>query len=75
VRKYAEDVKAEGLVKAAIQRAGLRGAADKWYRQRSLTRRSRWPSPAPCSNAKGRIPGAATAALGRRRSLLMYPTR
>src|SRR6266567_3207523 len=29
VRKYAEDVKAEGLVKAAIQRAGLRGAADK----------------------------------------------
>jgi polar amino acid transport system substrate-binding protein len=29
VRKYAEDVKAEGLVKAAIQRAGLRGAAEK----------------------------------------------
>ena len=29
VRKYAEDVRAEGLVKAAIQRAGLRGAADK----------------------------------------------
>jgi polar amino acid transport system substrate-binding protein len=29
VRKYAEDVRAEGLVKAAIHRAGLRGAADK----------------------------------------------
>src|SRR4029079_13753289 len=29
VRKYGEAVKAEGLVKAAIQRAGLRGAADK----------------------------------------------
>jgi len=29
VRKYADDVKAEGLVKAAIQRAGLRGAAEK----------------------------------------------
>jgi len=29
VRKYAADVKAEGLVEAAIQRAGLRGAADK----------------------------------------------
>jgi len=29
VRKYAEDVRAEGLVRAAIQRAGLRGAADK----------------------------------------------
>jgi len=29
VRKYAEDVRAEGLVKAAIQRAGLRGTADK----------------------------------------------
>jgi polar amino acid transport system substrate-binding protein len=29
VRKYIEDVKAEGLIKAAVQRAGLRGAADK----------------------------------------------
>jgi polar amino acid transport system substrate-binding protein len=29
VRKYVEDVKAGGLVKAAIERAGLRGAADK----------------------------------------------
>jgi len=29
VRKYVEDVKAKGLVKAAIERAGLRGAADK----------------------------------------------
>jgi polar amino acid transport system substrate-binding protein len=29
VRKYVEDVKARGLVKAAIERAGLRGAADK----------------------------------------------
>ena len=29
VRKYAEDVRAEGLVKAAIQRAGLRGTADE----------------------------------------------
>jgi len=28
VRKYVEDVKAEGLIKAAVQRAGLRGAAD-----------------------------------------------
>jgi polar amino acid transport system substrate-binding protein len=26
LRKFAEDVKAEGLVKAAAQRAGLRGA-------------------------------------------------
>jgi polar amino acid transport system substrate-binding protein len=29
LRKYVEDVKARGLVKAAIERAGLRGAADK----------------------------------------------
>ena len=29
VRKYVEDVKAGGLVKAAVERAGLRGAADK----------------------------------------------
>ena len=29
VRKYVEDVKARGLVEAAIERAGLRGAADK----------------------------------------------
>jgi polar amino acid transport system substrate-binding protein len=29
VRKYVEDARAEGLVRAAIQRAGLRGAADK----------------------------------------------
>jgi len=29
VRKYIEDAKAEGLIKAAVQRAGLRGAADK----------------------------------------------
>jgi polar amino acid transport system substrate-binding protein len=29
VRKYVEAVKAEGLVKTTIQRAGLRGAADK----------------------------------------------
>ena len=29
VQKYIEDAKAEGLIKAAIQRAGLRGAADK----------------------------------------------
>jgi polar amino acid transport system substrate-binding protein len=29
VRKYVEDAKAEGLIKAAVQRAGLRGAADK----------------------------------------------
>jgi hypothetical protein len=29
VRKYIEDAKSEGLINAAIQRAGLRGAADK----------------------------------------------
>ena len=29
VRKYIEDAKAEGLIKAAVQRAGLRGAADQ----------------------------------------------
>ena len=29
VRKYIEDAKAEGLIKAAVQRAGLRGAVDK----------------------------------------------
>ena len=29
VRKYIEDAKSEGLVKAAVQRAGLRGAVDK----------------------------------------------
>jgi len=29
VRKYIDDAKAEGLIKAAVQRAGLRGAADK----------------------------------------------
>jgi polar amino acid transport system substrate-binding protein len=29
VRKYVEDAKSEGLVKAAVQRAGLRGAADE----------------------------------------------
>ena len=29
LRKYVEDVRAGGLVKAAIERAGLRGAADK----------------------------------------------
>ena len=29
VRKYIEDAKAEGLIKAAVQRVGLRGAADK----------------------------------------------
>jgi polar amino acid transport system substrate-binding protein len=29
VRKYIEEAKAEGLIKAAVQRAGLRGAADK----------------------------------------------
>jgi len=29
VRKYIEDAKTEGLIKAAVQRAGLRGAADK----------------------------------------------
>ncbi|HZP85356.1 MAG TPA: transporter substrate-binding domain-containing protein, partial [Burkholderiales bacterium] len=29
VRKYVEDAKSEGLVKTAIQRAGLRGAAEK----------------------------------------------
>lgn len=29
VRKYIEDAKSEGLIKAAVQRAGLRGAADK----------------------------------------------
>lgn len=29
VQKYVEDAKSEGLVKAAVQRAGLRGAADK----------------------------------------------
>lgn len=29
VRKYVEDAKSEGLIKAAVQRAGLRGAADK----------------------------------------------
>jgi len=29
VRKYIEDAKAEGLIKAAVQRSGLRGAADK----------------------------------------------
>jgi polar amino acid transport system substrate-binding protein len=29
LRKYIEDARAEGLIKAAIQRAGLRGAADK----------------------------------------------
>jgi polar amino acid transport system substrate-binding protein len=29
VRKYVEDVRAGGLVKAAIERAGLRGATDR----------------------------------------------
>lgn len=29
VRKYIEDAKSEGLIKAAVQRAGLRGTADK----------------------------------------------
>ena len=29
VRKYIDDAKSEGLIKAAVQRAGLRGAADK----------------------------------------------
>jgi polar amino acid transport system substrate-binding protein len=29
LRKYVEDAKSEGLIKAAVQRAGLRGAADK----------------------------------------------
>jgi polar amino acid transport system substrate-binding protein len=29
VRKYIEDAKSDGLIKAAVQRAGLRGAADK----------------------------------------------
>lgn len=29
VRKYIEDAKSEGLLKAAVQRAGLRGAVDK----------------------------------------------
>ena len=29
VRKYLEDAKSEGLIKAAVQRAGLRGAVDK----------------------------------------------
>ena len=29
LRKYIEDAKSEGLVKAAVQRAGLRGAVDK----------------------------------------------
>jgi len=29
VRKYIEDAKSEGLIKAAVQRAALRGAADK----------------------------------------------
>jgi polar amino acid transport system substrate-binding protein len=29
LRQYIEDAKSEGLIKAAIQRAGLRGAADK----------------------------------------------
>jgi ABC-type amino acid transport substrate-binding protein len=29
VRKYIEDAKSEGLIKAAVQRAGLRGATDK----------------------------------------------
>ena len=29
VRKYIEDAKSEGLIKAAVQRAGLRGAVDK----------------------------------------------
>jgi len=29
VRKYVEDVRTGGLVKTAIERAGLRGAADK----------------------------------------------
>jgi polar amino acid transport system substrate-binding protein len=29
LRKYIEDAKSEGLIKAAVQRAGLRGAADK----------------------------------------------
>lgn len=29
VRKYIEDAKSEGLIMAAVQRAGLRGAADK----------------------------------------------
>jgi len=29
VRKYVEDAKSEGLVKAAVRRSGLRGAADK----------------------------------------------
>jgi len=35
VRQYIEDAKSEGLIKAAVQRAGLRGAADKWYCQQS----------------------------------------
>ena len=29
LRRYIEDAKSEGLIKAAVQRAGLRGAADK----------------------------------------------
>jgi polar amino acid transport system substrate-binding protein len=29
VRKYIEDAKSEGLIKAAVQRAGLRGAVDR----------------------------------------------
>jgi hypothetical protein len=29
VRRYIEDAKAEGLIQAAVRRAGLRGAADK----------------------------------------------
>jgi hypothetical protein len=29
VRKYIEDAKSDGLIKAAVQKSGLRGAADK----------------------------------------------
>jgi hypothetical protein len=29
LRKYVDDAKSDGLVAAAVQRAGLRGAADK----------------------------------------------
>jgi len=34
VRKYIDDAESEGLIKAAVKRAGLRGTADKEYRQR-----------------------------------------
>ena len=29
LRKYIDEARSEGLIKAAVQRAGLRGAADK----------------------------------------------